>query len=65
MMNHSERFHMRLTPQDKQVFAELAAQLHRSESDAIRVIAREVLAALKAEVVTQAAGNHSPAEAER
>jgi hypothetical protein len=53
MPKKSERFTMRLSPQDKQIFAELAAQLHRTESDAIRIVTREFVAAMKATTPTQ------------
>jgi hypothetical protein len=60
-MPKTERFTMRLTPQDKEVFAYLAKELKRSESDVLRTIAHEVAQAMKA--TTPAANQPTQAQA--
>ena len=47
MILKTKRFTLRLSPQDREIFACLAAQLQRTESDALRVVAREKVAAMK------------------
>ena len=50
---HTERFHLRLTPQDKEVISFLAEKLQSSESYAYRFAAREYAEAIKAGNVPQ------------
>ena len=57
MNNNTERFTLRLSPQDKENFEYLARELKRTESDALRIIAREIVAAMKATTPTQPAAD--------
>ena len=51
--NHTERFEMRVTPQEKEVISFLAERLQRTESDALRFIVREYAETIKAGNVPQ------------
>ena len=53
MDKYSERFHLRLTPQDKEIIEFLAKKLQSSESYAYRFAAREYAEAIKAGNIPQ------------
>ena len=57
----TERFNMRLTPQDKQIFAFLAKELKRSESDALRIVAAEAAARLQSAAHNAGSQTYLPA----
>lgn len=48
-MNKTELFTIRLSPDERAIIHELAQRLRRTEADALRLVAREVVYAMRAE----------------